>query len=510
MEFEPNYLLAFLLGALVAILAIAAFVRLWLRQVRQRGRGMIRVARREAQAEASEIKSQALLELEKERAEARRKIGEERLSLQHRENAFTEQERGLQRRLDQLERDEKRLAELRKNLERSDAAAANLGTLYRRRLRGLTDLTDEEAREALKAEVRRESEAELREIRQEILGRGEEKVRREAQRMLVDAMQRMSTSTASALGATLVKLPGEEMKGRIIGREGRNIRAFEAATGVTLMIDETPDTVLISSFDPVRREAARIALEGLIEDGRIHPSSIEDFVARAQEEMENNVIAIGESALLKLRLSGVHPEIVRVVGKLNYRLSNNQNTLEHSLEVAFFCSLLASELGLDPILAKRCGLFHDLGKAVEYEHEGSHAGSAARMLRRHGEDDRVVNAVEASHGEVAPASAYAALLQVADSASAARPGARSDSLDGYIQRVRALEDLAHGFEGVRDAYAVQAGREIRVIVEPDEVDELAARQLARRIRQRIEEEMHYPGSIKVTLIREQRFSESAK
>jgi ribonuclease Y len=299
------------------------------------------------------------------------------------------------------------------------------------------------------------------------------------------------------------------MKGRIIGREGRNIRTFEHATGTTLMIDETPDSVLISCFDPVRREVARIALEALLRDGRIHPASIEDEVIKAEEEMHSNVIDLGESALRKLRLHDVHPEVVVLLGKLNYRLSNNQNTLAHSVEVANLCALIASEIALDPTIAKRAGLFHDIGKAVDEEYTGSHALVGADVLKQHGEDSRVVNAAAAHHNEVPAESAYAGLVMVADSLSAVRPGARASSIEGFIQRVRSIEEIAASERGVVEAYAIQAGREVRVIVQPDVLGDEEARQLARKIRRRIEEELNYPGTVDITVIREQRFSETA-
>jgi len=304
-------------------------------------------------------------------------------------------------------------------------------------------------------------------------------------------------------------LPSEEMKGRIIGREGRNIRTFEHATGTTLMIDETPDSVLISCFDPVRREIARIALDALLRDGRIHPASIEEEVEKAEEAMAANITELGEDALRKLRLNNVHPEVVALLGKLHYRLSNNQNTLAHSVEVANLCALIAAEIGLDPALAKRAGLFHDLGKAVDEEYEGSHAAVGADIIKQHGEDPRVVNATAAHHKEVPAESAYAGLVMVADALSAVRPGARASSIDGFIQRVRSIEEIAKEVRGVSDAYAIQAGREVRVIVEPLKVDEDEARKIALHIRERIEEELNYPGAIEITVIREQRFTETA-
>ncbi|MGF1450658.1 MAG: ribonuclease Y [Opitutales bacterium] len=409
----------------------------------------------------------------------------------------------------ELEADHERLQAREADLEVREAQAEKLARIYRHRLRSLAGTTREEARELLRVHLLETSADEAREIRREILFETEQEAREEARRIIIDVMQRMATNPERQLSATLVTIPSEDMKGRIIGREGRNIRAFENLLGVTLMIDDTPGSILVSSFDPVRRETARRTLEELIADGRIHPASIEETYERVAADIRDTVYSLGEDALLKLRLTGVPPEVVGLVGSLHYRLSNNQNTLEHSLEVAFFAALLASELGLDPEPAKRIGLFHDLGKALNQEHGGSHAAAAANLLRRYGENEVVVNAVAASHGEVEPTSLYAEVLKIADALSAARPGARADSLDSFIQRVRSLEELARGFRGVSDAFAIQAGREIRVLVKPEIVSDEDARTLARNLRRFIEDELNYPGTIKVTVIREQRFNETA-
>lgn len=422
---------------------------------------------------------------------------------------FEESRAALESARTEVENERKRLETWEAELGKREDTLQSLNRAYRHRLRNLANLTDQEAKELLREEMRKELGDEVREIRREILFETEFAARQEARRILTDVMQRMATNPERQLSATLVNLPSEDMKGRIIGREGRNIRAFETLLGVTLMIDDTPGSILVSSFDPVRRETARRTLENLIADGRIHPASIEETYERVAADMRDLVYSLGEDALVKLRLSAVPPEVVGLVGSLHFRLSNNQNTLEHSVEVAFFAALLASELGLDPEPAKRIGLFHDLGKALDHEHGGSHALAAANLLRRYGEDEVIVNAVAASHGEVEPTSLYAELLKVADALSAARPGARADSLDSFIQRVRSLEDLARDFRGVNDAYAIQAGREIRVIVCPDQVSDADARTLARNLRRSIEEELNYPGTIKVTVIREKRFSETA-
>ncbi|WPJ98195.1 ribonuclease Y [Coraliomargarita algicola] len=465
-------------------------------------------------------KREARLAQKEERSELELLFKNKELELSH---ALVAREEELQIRARELERESERQSEQQAQIElknkelvreqrllsEAEHEAEKIRRLYRLKLHQITQMERDEARQLLMKSTERECAQEIRDLRQTLLGRAETEVANEAKRVLLAAMQRITSQPMNDATATVVNLPSEEMKGRIIGREGRNIRTFEHATGTTLMIDETPDSVLISCFDPVRREIARIALEALLRDGRIHPSSIEDEVVKAEEEMHANVIDLGEGALRKLRLHDVHPEVVALLGKLHYRLSNNQNTLAHSVEVANLCALIASEIGLDPTIAKRAGLFHDIGKAVDEDYEGSHASVGAEIIKQHGEDARVVNAAAAHHQEVPAESVYAGLVMVADSLSAVRPGARASSIDGFIQRVRSIEDIAAAQAGVSEAYAVQAGREVRVIVEPDVVSDEGARQLARTIRKKIEEQLNYPGTVEITVIREQRYSETA-
>ena len=331
----------------------------------------------------------------------------------------------------------------------------------------------------------------------------------QSRRVLIASMQRLASKPNTDLTASLVHLPSEEMKGRLIGREGRNIKSFEAATGVTLLIDESPQLVLLSSFDPVRREIARNALEALVKDGRIHPASIEEYVKRAQDEIDLSTTQAGEDAVNKLNINGLHSEIIKLLGKLKYRFSYNQNVLDHSVETAFLASLIAIEIGLDPNLAKRAGLLHDIGKAVSGEMEGSHAGIGADFIKRHGETPIVVNAVAAHHEEVKPETIYAGLVILADTISATRPGARAESMENYIQRLKRLEELAMSIGGVQQAFAIQAGREIRVVVAPQEVTDDRAREIAKELRRRIEAELQYPSTIKITVLREARSTETA-
>lgn len=392
------------------------------------------------------------------------------------------------------ERDE--LAREKKNFARETLRVAGLSAA--------------EARKAAMEIVRTECEEDAKRLRAEILGKREEELREEARRILVDTMQRLAPTVVHEAGAATVPIPDESMKGRLIGREGRNIKAFETLTGTTLMIDETPDSVFVSSFDPVRREIARVALESLVKDGRIHPASIESFVESAREQVLASAQELGREAADNAGVTIADNETLDLLGRLHFRLSVNQNTLDHSVEVAHLAAMMAAELGLDPAPARRAGLLHDIGKAMNDDTDLGHAGAGAALLRRLGDDPRVVNAVAAHHGEVEPESVYAPLVRLADGISAMRPGARSPTLEGYTERVRGLETLAKSFPGVVEAHAIQAGREVRVIVSPLQLSEEDSAALARRIRVRIEEEMHYPGTVRIVLIREQRFHEEAR
>jgi ribonucrease Y len=497
-------LLAIGTGAAVTLLIGWAFLRARKRDLLDKADNILNLARKEAEIQARDLRTHADQDIAQARAQfqgeqqaAETELAETRARLETREDEIARREAFSNSRRAEIEA-------LRDQLERQSQ-------FYRERLRGAATLNEEQLRAALREEVRTEAAAELRDLRNQLRNRAETELQDEGRRILIDSLQRLTSTVPAEIGATLVRLPNEEMKGRIIGREGRNIKAFESATGVTLMIDETPDAVLVSSFDPVRREVARLSLERLVADGRIHPASIEEFVHKADDEVRHNFAVLGEKAVARLHLSSpVHPELVSILGKLHFRLSNNQNTLDHSVEVASICSFIAAELGLDPEPARRAGLFHDLGKALNGDHPGSHALAAADLLRSYGEDARVINAVAAHHQEVPPESVYAPLLIIADSLSAARPGARSESIAGYLQRVRSLEDLARAFPGVTEAYAMQAGREVRVIVAPERLTDDQARQLALDLRHRIENDLNYQGAIKITVIRETRFSETAK
>lgn len=414
--------------------------------------------------------------------------------------------------------DEKRLADRlaseaadrTKATEALHAEAARERERLTSELQRLAGLTAEQARALTIETLRRELGEEVRRLRHELLDQTEQEVADEARRKLLSAMQRLTTQTTQDATSVLVFLPNEEMKGRIVGREGRNIRTFEQTTGATLLIDDTPGQVLVSCFDPVRREVARIALERIVKDGRITPTLIEDNVRTAADEVVKQARRLGRDAVRGLGLPPMDEVVEELLGRLHFRLSANQNTLAHSVEVAQLCAMLAAEIGIDPIPAKRAGLLHDLGKAIEAEAGGSHALAGAALLRRLGEDPRVVNAVAAHHREVEAESLYAPLVIIADGASGCRPGARASTLESFVQRARGLEEIARSFDGVQEAFAFQSGRELRVIVDPGKVDETAAAELTRRIRLSVEEKLSYPGTVKIMLIREQRFTEEAR
>ncbi|MEY3548817.1 MAG: hypothetical protein RLZZ552_1185 [Verrucomicrobiota bacterium] len=465
---------AFSSGAIVAY-AVAKWRENTLGAVREaRLRSEVELARREATVEAAELHAQA--EAEKRAAE---------------------------RAMAEAEAETAAAAELSRENSRQREHLL-------RELQRLAKVSPEEARALLLDLLREEYDEEAQHLRRGLLDQVEQDVDDEARRTLLSAMQRLTTSTTQDATALSVSLPNEDMKGRLIGREGRNIRTFEQTTGATLLIDETPGLAMVSCFDPVRREIARIALERIVKDGRISPALIEDSVRLAGDEVVKHARRLGRDAVRDLGLPPMDAAVEELLGRLHFRLSSNQNTLAHSIEVAQLCAMLAAEIGIDPVPAKRAGLLHDLGKAIEAEAGSSHALAGAALLRRLGEDARVVNAVAAHHREVPAESLYAPLVMIADAASGSRPGARSSTLESYAQRVRRLEEIALAFDGVREAYAFQSGRELRVIVDPGKVDDFGATELARRLRLKVEESLSYQGTVKIVLIREQRFTEEAR
>jgi ribonuclease Y len=501
--------LAIVVGLGLGYLVVWLFMRQSRRLACEQAASHMTLAKREAAVAAQEIINKAEEDIRNREAELNRDLDRRKIEIEVmlREIRSHEESLGL---LDyQLEQRQDRLAREATAIKQARDAMRDLSKSLRKRLEGVASLDGEEIRKQLREEITFECQEELRALRKELLERSEQDLVQEGKRILVATMQRLASKPNNDITATIVQLPTEEMKGRIIGREGRNIKSFEAATGTTLLIDESPQMVLISSFDPVRREVAKLALEALVKDGRIHPASIEEFVNRARQEMDLHVAQIGEEAVDRLKISGLHPESVKLLGKLRFRFSYTQNVLDHSIEVAQLCAMLASELGLEPNIAKRAGLLHDIGKSIEGEYEGSHAIIGADFIRRYGETDIVVNAVAAHHAEVKPETVYAGLVILADAISASRPGARAESMTSYIERLGRLERLAMTMPGVQMAFAIQAGREVRVVVQPSVVTDDQAHALAKTLRLKIEQELDYPSTIKITVIREQRYTETA-
>ena len=474
-------------------------------------------AGREAEHIQREAKVTARAEVLKMRDEAEAELKERRKEQSNQEKRLVQREESLDKRAANLEDQQKNLEKQQQDItvlrERLTAREAELAANISRQideLERIAGMAREEAKEILleklKNEVRNESGLLVRNILDEAKARSE----KEANRLLTYAIQRYASDCTYERTTATIPLPTDEMKGRIIGREGRNIRALEAATGVNILIDDTPEAVVISCFDPIRKEVARQLMERLISDGRIHPTRVEELTAKITREVEEDAYSAGERAVLETGLTGVAPQLIKLLGRLKYRYSFSQNVLQHSLETAYFMGVIAAELGLDASKARRIGLFHDIGKAVDHEVEGSHAAIGAEILRKHNEPKDVVQAVAAHHAEVEPAGLFDVLINACDTLSASRPGARSETTELYLKRLEQLEAIAHEFSGVESCFALQAGREIRVIVTPEKVSEGEAQMLARNICQRIEKEMTYPGQIKVTIIRETRSVEYAK
>lgn len=468
----------------------------------------------EARKEFEATRRQALLEAKEDalqyRAEIENENREKRAEIQRLERRLAQKEETLDRRSETLETRERQAQEREAEVTRERQELQELLTHQREELRRISGLTVEEARaqffKAVEDDSRHQAAKLIRDIEEAAKRDGE----RRARQILTDVVQRCAVDQTSETTVSVVPLPSDEMKGRIIGREGRNIRAFETLTGVDLIIDDTPEAVVLSGFDPVRREVARIALTNLIVDGRIHPGRIEEIIRKAQAEVENRIQEAGERAVLETGLTGLAPEVVHLLGKMKYRTSYGQNVLKHSVEVSHICAMLAAEVGGDVAVSRRAGLLHDLGKAVDFEQEGPHALISGEILRRHREPEAVVHAAEAHHYDVEPQTIEAILVICADQISASRPGARRETLETYVKRLKKLEEIGDAFPGVEKTFAVQAGREIRIIVKPEQLDDLASLQLARNMAQRIEDEMEYPGQIKVTVIRETRATAFAK
>jgi len=463
---------------------------------------------------ADRQRKEILLEAKEEaihfRNQAESELRERRNEIQRLERRLLQKEESLDRKLEGLEHGQRNLANKERELEEARQNLLAMERERRQEIERVSNLTAGEAKEILLAqveqEIRDEANRRLREIEQETQEEADERVRK----ILAIAMQRLTGDVVSEATVSVVPLPSEDMKGRIIGREGRNIRALEHVTGVDVIIDDTPDAVTLSTFDPMRREIARVALTKLLSDGRIHPARIEEMVEKARKEVEVAIKAAGEEAVMEAGCPGLHPEIIRTLGRLKYRYSYGQNQLKHAVETAKLAAMVAHELGADVEVARRGGLLHDLGKAIDQETEGTHATLGAELARRCGVQPAVVHCIEAHHEEVEPGSVEAIITIVADAISGSRPGARRESLEQYLKRLEALEAVANSFSGVEKSFAIQAGREIRIIVKPEEIDDLGAARMAKEISKKIQQSLEYPGQIKVTVIRERRAVEYAK
>ncbi|MGN0353033.1 MAG: ribonuclease Y [Roseburia sp.] len=468
----------------------------------------------EAVKTAETKKRESMLEIKEESIKAKneldKEIKERRAEIQRSERRIVQKEENLDKKLESIERREAGFAAKEEEMNRQKAQIAKLNEERIQELERISGLTSEQAKEYLLKTVEEDVKLDTAKLIKELESKAKEEADKKAKDYVVTAIQKCAADHVAETTISVVQLPNDEMKGRIIGREGRNIRTLETMTGVDLIIDDTPEAVILSGFDPIRREVARIALEKLIVDGRIHPARIEEMVEKAQKEVETMIREEGEAATLEVGVHGIHPELVRLLGRMKFRTSYGQNALKHSIEVAQLSGLLAAEIGVDVRTAKRAGLLHDIGKSVDHDMEGSHIQIGVDLCRKYKESPIVINAVEAHHGDVEPESLIACLVQAADTISAARPGARRETLETYSNRLKQLEDITNGFKGVDKSFAIQAGREIRIMVVPEQVSDADMVLLARDISKQIESELEYPGQIKVNVIRESRVTDYAK
>ncbi len=467
-----------------------------------------------AKIEAENLKKEEIIKAKEEimnsRKELDQEIKERRGEVQKQEARMIQKEESLDRRSDNFEKKEQDLERRMQDVEKRKQDVESLYDEQIAKLQEIASLTKEEAKEKLLKEVEKDIVTEKATMIRESEQKAKEEATKNAKELLTYAIQKCAADHSQETTVSIVALPNDDMKGRIIGREGRNIKALETLTGVDLIIDDTPEAVVLSGFDPLRREVAKIALEKLIDDGRIHPAKIEEMVEKAKQEVEETIKSEGERAVLETGVIGLHPDLVKLIGKLKYRTSYGQNVLNHSIEVSNLARIMADELGLDQKIARRAGLLHDIGKALDHDMEGTHVEIGVEILKKYKENPIVINAVEAHHGDVEPQSMEAVLVQAADAISASRPGARRETLEAYIKRLQNLEEIADSFEGVEKSFAIQAGREVRILVKPDKISDDQMTILARDVSKRVENEMDYPGQIKVNVIRETRVVDYAK
>lgn len=464
----------------------------------------------EAEARAKDIVLKAQDEALKYREEVENELKKKRQDLQREDERLRHRREALDRRVESFEQREKRLERKERDIERMRENIQQLEAKQLQELQRISGLTTEEAKALLLQQIEKDARQDAARLIREIEQQAREEGEQRAREIITTAIERIASDQVAETTVSLVPLPNDEMKGRIIGRQGRNIRAIEVATGVDLVVDDTPEAVILSSHNPVRREVARLALSKLITDGRIHPGRIEKIVEKAEEEVNAQIVAAGEQAALEVGITGLHPEIIKLLGQLKYRTSYGQNVLMHSIETAHLAGMMAAELKANVTVAKMGALLHDIGKAVSHEYGGAHASIGAEIARKYGVPEAVCNIIAAHHGEDESQSLEAALVIAADAISGARPGARRESLEQYLKRVEALEEMANAFPGVQQSYAIQAGREIRIIVKPEEIDDLGAINLSKQIARKVEDNLEYPGQIKVTVIREMRAVDYAK
>ncbi|CAM3706952.1 ribonuclease Y [Mesobacillus zeae] len=512
-----SILLGLIVGAVVGYFYRKSVAEAKIAGAKNAAEQILEDAKRDADALKKESLLEAKDEIHKLRTEAEREVRERRNELQKQENRLLQKEENLDRKDESLnkreillEKKDDSLNQRQQHIEQMESKVDEMVKSQQAEMERISGLSRDEAKSIILERTEQELAHDVAVMIKESDNRAKEEADKKAKEVLSLAIQRCAADHVAETTVSVVNLPNDEMKGRIIGREGRNIRTLETLTGIDLIIDDTPEAVILSGFDPIRRETARLALEKLVQDGRIHPARIEEMVEKARREVDEHIREVGEQTTFEVGVHGLHPDLIKILGRLKYRTSYGQNVLKHSMEVAQLSGLLAAELGEDETLARRAGLLHDIGKAIDHEVEGSHVEIGVELATKYKEHRVVINSIASHHGDTEPTSIIAVLVAAADALSAARPGARSEALENYIRRLERLEEISESYEGVEKSFAIQAGREIRIMVKPEQIDDLQAHRLARDIRKKIEEELDYPGHIKVTVIRETRAVEYAK